>query len=149
MPLGTRSGAEEPPAPPVGERVLALVTPRESSLRLVRRAWRSAQRLGAELDLLHVASPGSEPSAEEREQLGALGRLATELGARLRIEEGDDVADVAAAVAGELGTTYILIGQPPARTGLARFGESLPERLMRRAPGVDIRIVANRSGGRS
>ena len=43
------------------------------------------------------------------------------LGARLIVEEGDDVADVAAAVAAERGTTYILIGQPPPRTGLARF----------------------------
>ena len=35
------------------------------------------------------------------------------------IEEGDDVADVAAAVGAERGTTYVLIGQPPPRTGLA------------------------------
>src|SRR5215475_8420073 len=34
----------------VGERLLALVTPEPSSQRLIRRAWRSAQRLGAELD---------------------------------------------------------------------------------------------------
>ena len=49
------------------------------------------------------------------------------------------------AVAAELGTTYVLIGQPPTRTGLGRLGESLPERLMRRLPGVDVRIVADRS----
>ena len=41
----------------VGERLLALVTPRPRSQRLVRRAWRSAQRLGAELDLLWVKPP--------------------------------------------------------------------------------------------
>ncbi|HET8587617.1 MAG TPA: histidine kinase, partial [Candidatus Limnocylindria bacterium] len=34
----------------VGERLLALVTPQAKSQRVVRRAWRSAQRLGAELD---------------------------------------------------------------------------------------------------
>jgi two-component system sensor histidine kinase KdpD len=145
-PLGTRREDREressPPA--VAERVLALVTPRPSSQRLVRRAWRSAERLGAEeLDLLYVAAPGSEPTADQREQLGALGRLAGELGATLLVEEGDDVADIAAAVARDHGTTYIIMGQPPTRGGLSRFGESLPERLMRKAPGVDVRIVAD------
>jgi two-component system sensor histidine kinase KdpD len=144
-PLGTREQAIEAAPQAVAERVLALVTPRPRSQRLVRRAWRSAQRLGAELDLLYVATPGSEPSADEREQLGALGRLAAVLGARLLVEEGDDVAEVAAAVAGERGTTYVLIGQPPLRSGFGRLRESLPERLIRKLPGIDLRIVADRS----
>ena len=144
-PLGTREQVIEAAPQAVAERALALVRPRPSSQRLVRRAWRSAQRLGADLDLLYVAPPGSEPTAEEREQLGALGRLAAVLGARLLVEEGDDVADVAAAVAAERGSTYVLIGQPPVRTGLGRLRESLPERLIRKMPGVDVRIVADRS----
>ena len=89
------------------------------------------------------APPGSEPTAEQREQLGSLGRLATELDARLLVEEGDDVAEVAGAVAAEHGTTYIIIGQPEPRSGVARPRESLAERLMRTAPGVDVRIVAD------
>jgi two-component system sensor histidine kinase KdpD len=129
----------------VAERVLALVTPRPRSQRLVRRAWRSAQRLGADLDLLYVAEPGFRPTGEEREQLGALRRLAAILGARLLVEEGDDIADVAAKVAAERGTTYVLIGQPPVRSGFGRLRESLPERLIRRLPGVDVRIVADRA----
>lgn len=143
--LGTRDQLSDAAPQAVAERVLALVTPRARSQRVVRRAWRSAQRLGAELDLLYVSTPGSTPSAEEREQLGVLNRLAAVLGARMLVEEGDDIADVAAAVAGERGTTYLLIGQPPPRSGLARLGESLPERLVRKLPGVDLRIVADRS----
>ena len=45
-------------------------------------------------------------------------KLASVLGARMMIEEGDDVAEVAAAVGAERGTTYVLIGQPPLRAGL-------------------------------
>ena len=144
-PLGTRALVIEAAPQAVAERVLALVTPRRRSQRLVRRAWRSAQRLGAELDLLYVAQPGSNPSAEQREQLGALRRLASVLGARLIVEEGDDVARVAAKVAAERGTTYVLIGQPELRSGLGRLRESLPEQLMRTLPGVDLRIVADRA----
>jgi two-component system sensor histidine kinase KdpD len=144
-PLGTREQVIEAAPQAVAERVLALVEPDPRSQRLVRRAWRSAQRLGAELDLLYVAPPGSDPTAEQREQLGALGRLANVLGARLLVEEGDDTVAVAAAVAAERGTTYVLIGQPRPRTGLGRLRESMVERLIRKLPGVDVRVVADRS----
>jgi two-component system sensor histidine kinase KdpD len=144
-PMGTREQVIEMAPQAVAERVLALVTPRPRSQRLVRRAWRSAQRLGADLDLLYVAEPGFRPTGEEREQLGALRRLAAILGARLLVEEGDDIADVAAKVAAERGTTYVLIGQLPVRSGFGRLRESLPERLIRRLPGVDVRIVADRA----
>jgi len=144
--LGTREEllADEAPQA-VAERVLAMVTPRPRSQRLVRRAWRSAQRLGAELDLLYVTKPGSPPRGDEREQLEALRGLASVLGAHLLVEEGDDLVDAAARVAAERGTTYVLIGQPQPHTGLRRFTESLPDRLLRKLPGVDVRIVADRS----
>jgi two-component system, OmpR family, sensor histidine kinase KdpD len=144
--LGTREEllADEAPQA-VAERVLALVTPRPRSQRLVRRAWRSAQRLGAELDLLYVTKPGSPPRGDEREQLEALRGLASVLGAHMLVEEGDDLVDATARVAVERGTTYVLIGQPQPHTGLRRLTESLPDRLLRQLPGVDVRIVADRS----
>jgi two-component system, OmpR family, sensor histidine kinase KdpD len=129
----------------VGERLLALVTPQASSQRVVRRAWRSAQRLGAEMDVLTVLPPGREPTPEEAEQLDALRRLGSLLGAHVLIEEGDDVPEVAARVARERGTTYVLMGTPASRNGLKRFAEPMTERLLRRLPGVDLRIVADRS----
>src|SRR5690348_8409671 len=55
--VGTR---EDRLATAVGERLLALITPEASSQRLVRRAWRSAQRLGAELDVLYVGRDGED-----------------------------------------------------------------------------------------
>ncbi len=148
--LGTREELLADAAPQaVAERVLALVTPRTRSQRLVRRAWRSAQRLGAELDLLYVSKPGAPPRGDEREQLEALRGLASVLGAQLLVEEGDDVVETAARVAAERGTTYVLIGQPQPRTGLRRLAESLPDRLLRKLPGVDVRVVADRARRRS
>jgi two-component system sensor histidine kinase KdpD len=129
----------------VGERLLALDTPQVSSQRVVRRAWRSAQRLGADMDVLTVLPPGRAPSPAEAEQLDALRRLGSLLGAQVLIEEGDDVPDVIARVARERGSTYVVMGSPAARNGLRRFGEPLTERLLRRLPGVDLRIVADRS----
>jgi two-component system, OmpR family, sensor histidine kinase KdpD len=130
----------------ISERLLALVSPTPRSQRVVRRAWRSAQRLGAELDVLVVRSPGSTPVSSEREQLEALRRLASVLGAHLLIEEGDDVADVAIAVAHARGTTYLLMGAPKPRNAWRRLTQpALPYRLLRGLPGVDLRLVADRT----
>jgi two-component system sensor histidine kinase KdpD len=132
---------EEPQA--IAERLLALATLAPHSERVVRRAWRSAQRLDAALDVLVVRTPGREPSAEDRERLEALRRLTSMLGARLRVEEGEDVAAVAASVARSLGSTYVLMGAPSPRRGLRRLNDSLLTRLLRSLPGVDVRIVAD------
>jgi two-component system sensor histidine kinase KdpD len=148
VPTGSRSREERlvdtrvPVA--ISERLLALVTPAPENQRIVRRAWRSAQRLGADLDLLWVAD--GDPSAEQQDQLNALRRLASVLGAHLLIERGDDVATVAERVARERGTTYILMGPPSERSAVARLRRPpLPLRLLRLLPGVDLRIVADRS----
>jgi len=128
----------------IGERLLALVTPSPGSQRVVRRAWRSAQRLGAELDLLWVAD--HEPSEPEQEQLNALRSLASVLGAHLLVEHDDDIALTAQRVAQERGTTYVLMGTPKPRSPLRRLTRpALPYRLLALLPGVDLRIVADRT----
>jgi two-component system sensor histidine kinase KdpD len=145
-PLGTREervAAEAPKA--VGERLLALVRPQPSSQRLVRRAWRSAQRLGTGLDLLWVKPPGLEIEGEVARQVTALRQLASVLGANLLIEESDDLVQGAAEVVRERGITYIMVGESLPRRRLARLREALPQRLMHATPpGVDVRIVAHR-----
>jgi two-component system sensor histidine kinase KdpD len=129
----------------VSERLLALVEPYPGSQRLVRRAWRSSQRLGAQLDLLWVAPPGSEANADQERQLGALRQLASVLSATLIVEPGDDVAETVARIARDRGTTYILMGRSRPARGLARLRVPLPQRLIEELPGVDVRIVADRS----
>jgi two-component system sensor histidine kinase KdpD len=133
----------------ISERLLALVTLSPRAQRVVRRAWRSAQRLGAELDLLVVRTPGrgdEKASQDEREQLESLRRLASILGAYLLVEEGDDVAEVAVRVARERGTTYLLMGAPKPRNAWRRLTQpALPFRLLKGLPGVDLRIVADRT----
>jgi two-component system sensor histidine kinase KdpD len=133
----------------IAERLLALATLAPQSEQVVRRAWRSAQRLDATLDVLVVRQPGRPASPEDRERMEALRRLVAMLGARLRVEENDDVAGATIAAARELGSTYVLIGTPSAERGLARLrrgggeGRSLLDRLLRELPGVDVRIVAD------
>jgi two-component system sensor histidine kinase KdpD len=144
--VGSREESLAADAPQaVGERLLALVEPDPGAQRLVRRAWRSAQRYGAELDLLWVRAPGRRLSDDEERSLSALRQLASVLGAKMLEEESDDVAAAIVDIASRRGTTYILMGCSRPARGFARLRVPLPQRLIQRLPGVDVRIVAERS----
>ena len=128
----------------VGERLLALIEPQPKSQRILRRAWRSAKRLGAEIDAIWVRPRDHEPSEEEATQLAALRRLASVLGIHLLEIDGDDLVDSVRAVAAERGSTYVFVGTPDESRRREIFGGSLLSRMVRELPGLDIRVVADR-----
>ncbi len=143
--VGSREESMAADAPQaVSERLLALVEPYPGAQRLVRRAWRSAQRLGADLDMLWVRPPGTLSEDQER-SLTSLRQLASLLGARLIVEESDAIPEAIASVARRQRSTYILMGRSRTPHGVARLRTPLPQRLMELLPGVDVRIVADRA----
>ena len=99
--------------------------------------------------MLWVKPPGREATEEEERALKALRQLASVLGARVFVEESDDVAGAVADVARRHGTTYILMGRPRPPRGVARFRTSLLPRLLEMLPGVDIRLVSDRAQRRA
>jgi two-component system sensor histidine kinase KdpD len=129
----------------VAERVLVLVTPEPRSQRILRRAWRSAERLGAQVDALWVHPAGAKLSDEEQACLAALRRLAVILGAHFLEEEGDDLVDTVRRVVCERGSTYVFVGTPDESRRREILRGSLVSSLVRELPGVDIRVVANRA----
>jgi two-component system sensor histidine kinase KdpD len=129
----------------VTERVLALIEPQPKSQRILRRAWRSAQRLGSEIDALWVRRPGRDPSPEEATQLAALRRLASILGVHFLEEEGEDLVETVRRVVDERGSTYVFVGTPDERRVVEILRGSLVSRMIRELPGIDIRVVADRA----
>jgi two-component system sensor histidine kinase KdpD len=129
----------------VAERVLALVEPQPKSQRILRRAWRSAQRLGSDVDAVWVRPTGREITSDERTQLAALRRLAVVLGIHFLEEEGDNFVATIRRVADERGSTYVFVGTPDGSRRREIFGGSLLSRMVRELPGIDIRVVANRA----
>jgi len=129
----------------VGERILALVEPQAKSQRIIRRAWRSAARLSAEIDALWVRPAGHEPTADEAIQLAALKRLAGILGVHFLEEEADDLVETVRRVAIERGSTYVFVGTPDESRRREIFGGSLLSHMVRELPGVDIRVVTDRT----
>jgi two-component system sensor histidine kinase KdpD len=128
----------------IAERVLALVTPEPRSQRILRRAWRSAERLGAQLDALWVRPPDHELTDEEQVALAALRRLAIVLGAHFLEEEGELIPMVRRVVY-ERGSTYVFLATPDESRRREVLRGSLVSALVRELPGVDIRVVANRA----
>jgi len=129
----------------IAERVLALVEPQPKSQRIMRRAWRSAERLGAQMDAMWVRRSGHRLTHDEEVSLAALRRLAVVLGAPFLEEEGDNLVDTVRRIAYERGTTYVFVGTPDESRRREIFGGSLLSRMVRELPGIDIRVVANRA----
>jgi two-component system sensor histidine kinase KdpD len=129
----------------VAERILALVTPEPRSQRLLRRAFRSGQRLGSDVDALWVRRRGQELSEQETVSLAALRRLASILGAHFIETEGDDLVAAVKRVAGERGSTYVFVTTPDESRRREVLHGSLVSRLVRELPGLDIRVVADRA----
>ena len=129
----------------VGERVLALVEPQPRSQRVLRRAWRSSQRLGGEIDALWMRRPGQEL---ERGGGDAARRAAPpRLDPRRPLPRGggDDLVETVRRVAAERGSTYIFVGTPDERRWVEITRGSLISRMIRELPGIDIRVVAHRA----
>ena len=129
----------------VAERMLVLVTPEPRSQRLLRRAWRSAERLGADLDALWVHKPGKQLTEQEQVSLAALRRLAIILGAHFVEEDDGDLVGTVRRVVYERGSTYVFLGTPDERRWIEIVRGSLVSALVRELPGIDIRVVANRA----
>ena len=129
----------------VSERVLVLATPGPHSQRVLRRAWRSARRLGAELDVLWVRPPGRKLSEPEATSLAALKRLVIILGGHFLERESSRLVDTVKETVRERGTTYVVLGTPDERRRIEILRGSLVSALVRELPGIDIRIVANRA----
>jgi two-component system, OmpR family, sensor histidine kinase KdpD len=127
----------------IQERILVLLEPSPRSARLLRRAWRSGQRLGADIDALWVQAPGSSLTEDERVALAALRRLAVLLGVHfLEEEDGDRLGAIARTVA-DRKTTYVFLSRPPERRRDMLGGRPQLSRLLDAMPGVDLRLCAD------
>jgi two-component system, OmpR family, sensor histidine kinase KdpD len=129
----------------VAERILVLVTPEARSQRILRRAFRSGQRLGSEIDVVWVRHPGLQLTGPEEVSLAALRRLASILGAHFVELEGASLPDAVKQFVAERGSTYVFLGTPDESRRTEILRGSLVSKLVRDLPGVDIRVVSDRA----
>jgi two-component system, OmpR family, sensor histidine kinase KdpD len=127
---------------PAGERVLACVNGGPESQRVLRRAWRLADRLQADLIAVFVEPPGWEKEPEDRRRTAEQNlTYARELGAEVVQVQGADIVETLRNVAHEKNAASIVIGRTQGR-GKGFLGRSIQDRLLQLADEIDIYIVA-------
>ncbi|MEN1937112.1 KdpD-like non-kinase potassium sensor [Paenibacillus sp. 102] len=133
---------------PIGvkEKILVCVQYSSTAEKLIRRGWRMADRLNAELYVLNVERENIESlSAGKRQTIGEWQALTNQFHATFLLEEmkGRKPADVIIEVAKRLQVTQILLGQS-ARTRWEEIRKgSIVNEIMRQTKHIDIHIVAD------
>jgi len=125
------------------EQIAVLIAPRPRAARLVRRGYRLADRMHADLVIIHVRVPAATLGQREQGLLDEAYQLTRELGGRVVELQGDSVADEVVRYVRESGVTFIVMGQ----SARSRFEEitrgSIITRIMRDTKNVDIVVVAD------
>lgn len=129
---------------PEHERILVCVNHRPHSEKLIRRGWRLADRLQADLFVLVVFE--GELSPQDQRDLESIERLSAEFDAtfitRRAGEQG--VGATMASVARELGVSQLVAGQPlPPRGWLERWRMNPVDYMLAQIDFVDLHIVAH------
>ncbi|PWI57596.1 histidine kinase [Sulfoacidibacillus thermotolerans] len=127
------------------ERILVAVNHRPHSEKLIRRGWRLADRLQAQLWVLVVLTQESLSEEDQRDLL-RIQKLSQQFEAtfitRRALEQG--VGATIVAVAGELGISQFVTGQPlPSTQWLRRLQGNPIDYVLAHADFVDLYIVAN------
>jgi two-component system sensor histidine kinase KdpD len=127
------------------ERVMVCVSSRSpNALRLLRKAARLADRLGAPWYAVYVQTPSErieKVEAATQRRLGDTLTLARQLGGVPFEFKGPDLPTAVAGFVQEYGVTHIVIGRSRRPWYRTWFGPSLLDRLLAAVPGVDV-VVA-------
>lgn len=125
------------------DRVVVGVDESPESQRVIRRAWRLANRLQTDLLAVFVETPRwAKASPEKRRQLEENLQFAEDLGAEVHRLRGDGVPAALVQVAHDKNAGSVVVGK--GRSGLLRrlSGSSIVGRLVQTAKDVDVHVVA-------
>ena len=135
---------------PVVEQVMVAVDYRASDKALIRRGWRLAAALKAGLVVVTVEperGPRAAQTIAQERQLRTSLQLADDLGATVVRLRGR-VSDELVAYAKARGVTHVVIGHPTHSLWYEILHGSVTRDLLRKLPGVDIHVYADRGDRR-
>jgi two-component system, OmpR family, sensor histidine kinase KdpD len=125
---------------PAAERVLAALDGGPAMVKTLRRAWRLASGAHGELIAVALVPRGgvARLPADERTRIEQAIRLAEDLGAAIRVVEGDDHALMLAETARTENANLIALSYAPQTR---RWKMSTIDRLLQMTQNIDIFIV--------
>ncbi len=126
------------------DRVLVCVDHQQRSKHLIRRAWRMAERLQAELVAAFIEPPDWEHAPfQVREAVEANLRFAEDLGARVVRRKGSDVAAELAQLVRDENVAQVVIGHSSHSRWHELLHGSIVNRLLRRLRDVDVHVIGD------
>jgi two-component system, OmpR family, sensor histidine kinase KdpD len=126
---------------PAGEKVLACVGPSPYGIRVIRSARRLADSLKADLVVMHVENPLFKEREEDRVNLSANLKLATELGAEIVSVTDKDVARVILEEAVERNVTQIVLGHPLHSRLREWMKGNVVDRVITGSKGISVHVI--------
>jgi two-component system sensor histidine kinase KdpD len=124
------------------EKILVCISLNPNSEYLIRRGYRLAKMLKAELYVMYI-NTGRHHADNELDKIYEIGVLCNKLDAEFKVEKSKDTATPIIKFAKENNITQVVIGQS-GRTKLQDiFTGSIARRIMRNTKYVDVLIVSN------
>jgi two-component system, OmpR family, sensor histidine kinase KdpD len=125
----------------VKERIVVAVRAEARDARLIRRGARVAQRLKADLLVVHVKTRAYTDA--ELEVLNDLERLAREFNASWTVLEGNHVASSLVSYLRREDATQIIVGESHRSRWQEILAPSAILEIMRRTHGIDVYVIAD------
>ncbi len=129
---------ETPGRAAVDEHVLVLVDDTPQAHRLIRRGWRIAQGLRADLLVAYLKQDLEE---EARARLSRTLELAEDLNAQIFPLDGDNLAPTLAALIREQGVNHLVMRHRRRGAAERLLRRSLADQLMLALPHLDVHLV--------
>jgi two-component system sensor histidine kinase KdpD len=127
---------------PAGERLLVCISPGAVSERLIRTARRLADELKAEWYAIYVETPQQAGmSADQRDRLYRMLRLAEDLGAKSVSLPGQSVVEIITDYARSHNVTKIIIGKSRRSHLYELLRGSVADQLIRQSGPIDVYFV--------
>ena len=124
------------------ERVLVAVSSSATSDTLIRRGARIARRAKGDLLAIHIVASDGRSGSNDPDGLATRQRLVTELGGTYREVVADDPVTALVAFARSEHATQLVLGTSQTSRWNERLRRSFVQRVIARASGIDVHVVA-------
>jgi len=142
--VDTKRGQMNGTSPSVVPKLLASIGPSPFSERVIRVTKRLADMLKAEWFVVSVETPESVVLPQQtKDRIAGHIRLAEELGAKVAVLPGEDVAETVYAYASSHGVSQIILGYSLTPWIKRLWSPSPVDKLVKKQGGIDVYVVSS------
>lgn len=124
-------------------KVVSFIDINKDTLRLIRKSARIANRLQAELIIIHIVKNTSMLKEEKKISIIELEQLVVELGGDFRLVEGSNISDEMIKAVKKISPDYIVLGEFQGKSFLSPFRGNITRDILNNLSDTHIWIVGD------